>query len=307
MKETAFISIVTCFNHENIHDAADLIEEIDKYCFKSYLSYEIIIVDYSQEKELSKALSSFCKHLYSPITVLTLSGDQSNENAMQTGIDFSSGDYVFELDVLRKGLVDHFKELYRKMKEGIDYISLVPRKSNSITSSCFYTLFNKITYLNIAIHAEECRLVSRRLLNAASKIRDKSKFRKLTYAFLGYEHDIVSSKIDKANKSIVPLKGRIEMALVLLFSYTNLGINLCLYLSFFFFLLSLSMGCYSIYAYMTLNKVVVGWLTIMSFLSMGFTGIFLVLSLMSKYLTMTLKEIKSIPDVPIKHITKVTR
>jgi dolichol-phosphate mannosyltransferase len=67
---------------------------------------------------------------------------------------------------------------------------------------------------------------------------------------------------------------------------------------------SIFISFYSIYQYLYNEKVVAGWTTVMLFVSFSFSGIFIVLSIINKYLSTVIKEIGSMPRFTIESIDK---
>ncbi len=91
----------------------------------------------------------------------------------------------------------------------------------------------------------------------------------------------------------------------ILFYFTNIGMKLCVYVALLFLLITLFGGSYAVYIYMTSANVIQGWTTLMAFLSAGFSGVFLVLAILSKYLNLALREMSSTPRYTVKSIEKI--
>ena len=74
--------------------------------------------------------------------------------------------------------------------------------------------------------------------------------------------------------------------------------------SIIFFMISVFGGIYSLRSYFILKVTVPGWTAIMLFLSFGFSGMFLSIGILAKYLSTILVEVK---DKPLYKVTSVNR
>ncbi|CAH0121693.1 putative glycosyltransferase [Paenibacillus sp. CECT 9249] len=297
MKEQTFASVVL-YAHNDEQFIADSLRKIDSAMNNLFKDYEIIIVnDYSQDRTLEitrKAIDD----LRGDITIINLSRKHGVEHAMMAGLNRSMGDFVYEIETaIIDFKTDMFRTLYETATQQRSDIVAASSDRTSITSSLFYKLINKLSYLDLCLSTEPVRLVSRRALNAMLGLKEKVRYRKALYSFTGYPKQVVHYEADRS----VPLKSKkinrenISLALDVIVSFSNGGLKLAHYLSFFFFLFSIFMGGYALYNYAFNKSVVQGWTTLMILISAGFAGLFFIVGLVGEYISRILIEIQNRP------------
>ena len=88
--------------------------------------------------------------------------------------------------------------------------------------------------------------------------------------------------------------------------FTNAIQRLAFCVSLLFLFLSIGIGCYTWISYFSIRKPVEGWTPIMLFLSMGFFGVFLILTLILQYLSVVLRIVFKKKQYLIESIIKIT-
>ncbi|MDD4156730.1 MAG: glycosyltransferase [Candidatus Cloacimonetes bacterium] len=305
MKEQVFISLVLYVsNNEDVIYTS--LKRIFNFLNERFDKFEIIIVnDASKDKTKVEVKRFIEENDLSNLTLINMSTRYGLETSIFVGIDFSIGDFVIELD----SPLLYFDEktiytLYEKSCEGFDIVSLKLKRNRNIGSSMFYFFLNKFSNKNIEYESELCYILSRRAINSISKIKDKIKYRKILHNFTGFRKGFVTIDLNKKIKSSATPSERIKMASDILFSFTNLGQKINIYITVFFLTVSILLGAYAVYQYLFNSKVIEGWTTMMLFMSFGFSGVFMVLSIINKYFSIILKEIHTLPTYTILSIDK---
>ncbi len=305
-KEAAFISLILYVrNHEKIiYHTLHKLWHLLEYNFEQF---EIIIVNDASTDKTVDIIQEYAKiEDTKKITLISLTSKHGLESAMQAGINFSIGDFVIEVDSPEL----HYDEkllykLYEKACEGFDIVSLEPKTKKRITSSIFYGIFNYFSNIKINFKTQIAHLLTRRAINSISKIKDKTRYRKLLHIFSGYKKTRLKIRINKKIKSSYTFSEKIKMSSDILFSFTNLGMQINIYIALVFFGASVFFGGYTIHQYITHEKIIEGWTTIMLFLSFGFSGVFFILAIINKYFSITLKEIRTLQPYTIESIEKL--
>lgn len=265
---------------------------------ETFESFELIVVYQTSIINLDQEVSSKAsKNIF-----VQLSWEQNMNVSYQAGIDFSIGDYVFELEDIKIFIdseeINYFRMLYEKSTEGYDIVSLSSRK-NRFSSRIFYLILNRLTYIRGGISSEFGRIISRRALNATSNVKENVMYRKLLYVLTGYPH--TSIQLDKVYLGRKQgFLSKLDFASDILIYYSNVGFNITLILSLGFFFFSVSSIVYTIAIYLSKDVIVEGWMTLMIIISIGFSGIFTILSILSKYIVSILKEVIKRPTYVIK-------
>lgn len=305
MKEEAFVSVLVY-----IRNSEDSIKKfllnLDKFFLQNFKNYEIILLDdFSTDKTMEK-INSIKGKLNKQLVVVKMAWPHGNEFTMLAGTELSIGDYIFEIESTTMDCpIETLRRLFDKATEGFDLVAAVPNSGVSFSSRVFYTLLNKLSYLTFDLYTERLRIVSRRALNSALKSREKIRYRKALYKLSGFPSTSIkySSKLkSKPNRSI---RDSVALAVEVLLLFSNLGPNLSFFAAFIFIIISILFGVYVLYVYLTFNSVLSGWTTIMLFLSVGFSGVFFILGLIGKYVSMLMMEIKNRQSYSIESINKI--
>ena len=195
--------------------------------------------------------------------------------------------------------------MYLKCLEGYDIVSAVPDSKIKFSSKLFYRILNKVSYRNMELITENFRIVSRRAINRTMSKKGAFKYRKALYHYSGFDTKIIRYKKTK-DYSVDDLNiiDKIKFASNVLVYYSNIGTKICGLISLIFLLLSISGFFYAIFSYIFHDNVVSGWTTTMLFLSGSFTGLFIVLMFISKYLDIILTEIKNNTSYTYKSVDK---
>ena len=260
---------------------------------ESFEKFEVIFInDCSTDKSMEKIKNVSKKLKGMTISIINLSYFQGLEAAMIAGIDLAIGDFVFEFD---SPVVDYnFSEamrIYHQSLKGYDIVSASPDTRVEFVSRLFYCLFRKYSKNCVQLNTERFRILSRRSINRINILRDSIPYRKAIYYNCGLKtmnlmYSPIRSAIADYNKQ---QRGeRVELAVNSLLLFTNLGTKVALYMALLMSFISLFMLGYTVYAYMVFNHVVEGWTTIMFFVSVSFTGIFVLMAVMIKYISLIL-------------------
>lgn len=309
MKEQVFVSVVV-----HIRDAEKYISSflhiVNNFLSETFDSYEIILVDNHSTDQTRQTIEKTMEKISSNVVLLTLSWKHSNELVLMAGTDIAIGDFVYELE---SAFIDYpltlFWDMYQKAISGFDITAATPKTSRRMSSRLFYRLLNHFSYLNFELSTETLRLVTRRALNAVLRSKEKIPYRKALYKFSGFPSTTIvyEPKTDGEVHIEKSLSEKIGLAFDILISFSNIGPNFALFFSALFLVFSILGGCYTIYIYFTLKNIVSGWTTLMLFLSIGFSGIFFVLGMIGKYLSVILLELFNRPNYTIESIQRFTK
>ena len=305
-KEQVFISLVlyTCNDATSI---GSTITSLFSILSERFDQSEIIIVnDYSTDNTVSlieDTLSSLPKGY---VTLIDLGMKHGLEKAIQLGLEFAIGDFVIEVDSPQMPYDPSLLyALYEQACEGYDIVSLEPSGMQRMGSRIFYWLFNRFSNIMINADTQIAHILTRRAINSMSTIKDKTKYRKILHIFSGYKRTTIPVQLTQNIPSSYSLTEKIRMSSDILFSFTNLGIQINIYIALSFLLFSVAIGGYALYQFFTYRHIIEGWTTIMLFLSVSFSGIFMVLAIVNKYFAITLREIRTLPEHIIKNIRKL--
>lgn len=312
MKEKKFISLVVYLHN---------VEEYIKYFMKSVIpvcennfeQFEIVCVDDGCTDGTVDRLKEYLEENQTSamVNVIHMSFFQGIESAMNAGRDIAIGDFVYEFDDV---FVDYEPELllkvYEKMLEGSDIVAASSKGKIRFTSKLFYSLYNASSRSKGKIGPETFRIVSRRAINRIKSMGQYIPYRKAVYSNCGltmstiyYESKDVKARVK--NKTVA--SERTNLALDSFIYFTNVLERVSMVICGFFLILTVAMGIYIISDFFNAYKPVEGWLSTMGFLALGFFGVFALLTIILKYLSVLLNLIFKQQRYLVADIEKVVK
>lgn len=308
-KEKNFISAVV-YVRNNEKTIAKFIEELNKVLKEKFLKYEIIFVnDCSTDNSMNVVKATIKKIDTASTSIINMSFYQGKEIAMNAGVDLSIGDFVYQFDTV---LIDYnpkiIFDIYKKSLEGFDIVNAIPNKKRKASSKLFYKIFNSHANLSYKLDTETFQIISRRAINRIYAINKTVPYRKAIEAGSGLKMANVEYKITeninyKIDKSLQKERRRTAVNSLVLF--TDVSYKITLTLSLIMILLVIFTGCYTIFMFLS-GIAIQGWTTTMLFLALGFFGIFLIFTIIIKYLSIILSLVFKKTDFLVESIEKIS-
>lgn len=286
-KEKNFVSaVVYCCNDEERIGA--FVKSLDETLASNFLKYEIVVVNDASDDGSTIIVKDYAhkvnegekEHI---ITILNMSYRQGLEASMNAGLNLTIGDFVFEFDSVHNDYDwSLLMNVYRHSLTGYDIVSASSNRKSRVTSRIYYSLFNRYAHLQHAIGPESFRLLSRRAINRIHSITQSIPYRKAAYANCGLAVDTISynskNKIDRKKYD-----DRRIVAVESLLLFTDVPFRATMVLAMLMFLISFAVGIYAV-IYKLLRNPVEGWTTTIFFMSFGFSGLFIILAMVIRYM-----------------------
>ena len=312
MKEKKFISLVVYLHN---------VEEYIKYFMKSIIpvcesnfeQFEIVCVDDGCTDGTVDKLKEYLEENQTSamVNVIHMSFFQGIESAMNAGRDIAIGDFVYEFDDV---FVDYEPELllkvYEKMLVGSDIVAASSRGKMRFTSKIFYSLYNATSRSKGKIGPETFRIVSRRAINRIKSMGQYIPYRKAVYSNCGLKMSTIhydSKDVTARVKNKTVASERTSLALDSFIYFTNVLERVSMVICGFFLIVTVAMGIYIISDFFNAHKPVEGWLSTMGFLALGFFGVFALLTIILKYLSVLLNLIFKQQRYLVADIEKVVK
>lgn len=311
-KEKKFVSLVVYLHNVEAY-INFFLDKILPICESHFQEFEIVCVDDGCTDGTMEKLRNYIEknEIKAMVNIIHMSFFQGLESAMNAGRDIAIGDFVYEFDDV---FVDYepelLLELYEKLLEGNDIVAARSKGKIRITSRLFYLLYNSTSRAKGKIGPETFRVVSRRAINRIKSMGQYIPYRKAVYMNCGLKNATIAytSKDREArvkNKTVT--HERTSLALDSFIYFTNAMEKVSAVLSGLFLLLTLGMGIYVLCDFFNSNKPVEGWLSTMSFLALGFFGVFALLTIILKYLSVMLNLIFRQQRYLVADIEKVVK
>ncbi len=126
------------------------------------------------------------------IAILDLSRNFGKEVAMTAGLDHARGDAVIIIDADLQDPPELIPQMIEEWRHGFDVV-YAQRRSRAgesalkkTTAALFYRLMQKISRVQIPVDTGDFRLLSRRAVEALSGLRERHRFMKGLFAWIGY-------------------------------------------------------------------------------------------------------------------------
>lgn len=308
-KEKNFISVIVYIkNAENKIEKFS--KELDTFFNERFLSYEFVFVNDNSVDKTKEKLKSISDSLIGNVVVVELAYNHGLETAMLAGMDFAIGDFVFEFDSVDINYnLKEIMNLYQKSMKGYDIVAASPEAKLSFSSKMFYKLLNSVSYKHMDLTTEVFRIISRRAINRILRNKEKFRYRKALYHYSGFNTYVYKYKVinNTSIENMMSLKEKLNLAFEILMNFSDLGAKLAINISLLFLLFTIFGLGYTVYSYLVLEKIQAGWTTMMLLMSISFSGIFFILAILAKYMTITMSEVKDRPNYIFKSVDRLSK
>ena len=309
-KEKNFISAVI-YVHNNEKQIEDFLKKINEKLKQNFEKYEIICVNDKSKDGSEKKIKKVSEEIKDTvISIINMSYYQGTELSMNAGVDLSIGDFVYEFDnVYIDYDMECIMDVYKKALQGYDIVSAESSNKKRFTSKIFYKLFNKNSNILYELHTETFRILSRRAINRVKSMNRTIPYRKAVYANCGLKLDVMTYKATK-NINIKLEKetnsSRKEIAIDSIILFTNISYKFTITMAIIMMILTIITTIYTITVFLC-GQPMAGWTTTMLLLSFAFFGIFSILTIMIKYLSVIIDLIFKKQKYLIESVEKITK
>ena len=292
IQEKNFISAVVYLNSaESVKGITDFTLKLMQLLKENFLKYEIIFVDDESQAEYVEAVKVAVKEKTFPVTILHMSFYQGIELAMNAGRDLAIGDYVLEFDECIWNFPnDMVMQAYREVLKEWDIVCCADESKARPTSKVFYELYNHFSETQYLLESDNFRILSRRGINRICSMNQIVPYRKAVYANCGLRFRVMHFKPTIHAEYVKDRKTkrfRKTLAVNSLLLYTDIGIRFSMLMAGIMACSAVALAIYSLMIYLS-GIAVVGWTTTMLFLSLGFFGLFSLITVIIKYLSLIL-------------------
>lgn len=310
VKKSEFISVVA-YIHNNSNKIHNFIETVMSRCHSEFKHCEIIFVDdYSTDDSVAVIKDYYKKNPVDyMVSIIKMGYYHGMESSMNAGRDMAIGDYVYEFDDI---YIDYDSEVvisaYEKCLEGYDIVVVSTDVPIRLTSKIFYSVFNKAILSNNHIGQDSFRIISRRGINRVTSMDVDILYRKAVYLNCGLRTAGIEYKSTTGVRPprITQKYERIDLAMDSFVYFTNVAERVVIgMVAFFAVLLIFAIG------YAIISRVMgyhngLGWLSMMLVLSSGFMGLFGILAIAIKYLSVIVKLLFKSQKQFISEIDKIS-
>lgn len=237
------------------------------------------------------------------IKVLSLSRNYGKEAAVTAGLSAATGQAVALLDADLQDPPEILSTFWEKFNQGFDNIYGVrqDRSADSFikrfTAGTFYKVYNYLSDTPLAEHASDCRLLSRRAVDAVLSLPERERFMKGLFTWVGYKSTAVPFVREKraAGKTKWSYWKLWNFALNGLTASTTLPLKLWTYFGLLISAAAFLFALWTAYKKIVFGNPVSGWTSLMVAI-LFFSGVQLItLGVIGEYLSRIFNEVKQRP------------
>ena len=272
--------------------------------------FELIFVnDGSPDDSVAYLLER--KKEISQIKIIDLSRNFGHHYAIQAGLNYASGDYIFlidnDLETPPSVLIEYYDEIKNNSTLDVVYGYQEARKGNFIekkTGNLFWILINKLSDTKIPHNIITERLMTKQYVNELLRLQDANLFMGGMFYWVGFnQKGIPVKKGFREGASTYTLKKRAELMLQAITSFSGKPLEWLFYIG-----VSISFFSFLFLMYLAFQKIVhqdevqLGWTSIVAInvLILGIISTFL--GLIGIYIFKIFKQVQGRPNAIIKKI-----
>jgi polyisoprenyl-phosphate glycosyltransferase len=288
MKDPTFVSAVVRVAEKSTALSKTLLS-LDQFLSGKFSAYEMVLVNDTQSDQVRKTVAEVKDSLHGVIVVLEMAYRQGVETAMLAGLDRAMGDFVFEIDDTRIDYpIEILGEMYSVAHSGYDVVAAVPQNM-PLRLKVFYWACNQLGSFTPPLTFERIRISSRRAVDALLQQPEHMRYRQVLYRYTGYRHSVVSYRT--ADKAVLRRSGQLAFGVDVLWSFADAGVGLSRKLgTLFAFVATLALIGILVHSASDLGEVLMAILVLF-----GFTGVFVLLTVVCEYLALILAQVRARP------------
>ncbi len=159
---------------------------------KHFARYELLLIDDGSTDHTIARCMPYIK-ANKNIRLLSFSRNYGHEIASTAGLDHAQGDYVILMDADLQHPPELIPDMVKKAAEGFDVVCASRNNREhepffkKITAHLFYQLSRKMTGFDLQADTGNFRLISRKVVDSLSKMKESNRHLVMMFAYVGYK------------------------------------------------------------------------------------------------------------------------
>ncbi|WP_372637887.1 glycosyltransferase family 2 protein [Cohnella sp.] len=301
MQKGCFLSVVVpMYNEEEVIEVT--YRRLKTVLDKLGETYEIVFVNDGSRDRTADIVRSLCAE-DRRVKLVEFSRNFGHQIAVTAGMDHASGRTVVLIDADLQDPPELIADMVAKWREGYDvvYGKRIERKGESwfkkLTAAAFYRLLRSMTSVNIPVDTGDFRLMDRKVCDALTSMRERSRFIRGLVSWAGFKQTSVDYVRDErfAGETKYPLRKMIRLSLDAMTSFSTRPLKIASVLGFVLSAVGFVYLFVVLYQRLFTDTTMQGW-TSMIAISLLFHGITLsLLGVLGEYIGRTYEESKGRP------------
>lgn len=184
MKRATYASLVVYVRNDLEH-VEPFLKSVGEFLRDAFELYEIVLVDDASTDGSLEQARRIARDGELQLTILELGRRHGVEAAIQAALERSAGDWVFELESPALDFpLALLTDMYEQASRGFDIVTATGDEG-SARSRLFYSVVNRYADLDEPLRTVRLRLTSRRSLATMLSMKEKVRYRKALYAYVG--------------------------------------------------------------------------------------------------------------------------
>jgi dolichol-phosphate mannosyltransferase len=265
-------------------------------------TYEIVFVNDGSRDGTSDIVRGMCK-ADPNVKLIEFSRNFGHQIAVTAGMDHSSGRTVVLIDADLQDPPELILDMVARWREGYDvvYGKRIERKGESwfkkMTAAMFYRLLRTMTSVNIPVDTGDFRLMDRKVCDALTSMRERSRFIRGMVSWAGFKQTSVDYVREErfAGETKYPLRKMIRLSLDAMTSFSTKPLKIASVLGFVLSAVGFVYLFVVLYQRFFTDTTTQGWTSLIA-INLLFNGITLsLLGVLGEYIGRTYEESKGRP------------
>lgn len=301
--------VVSIYNEEEV--LPNFLSEVEKTVSSLKVRAELVFVnDGSVDGSLLK-LKSWKEQSSIDVKIISFSRNFGHEAAMICGIDHATGDAVVCMDSDLQHPPQLLGEMLESYQNGNEIVTMIRQKREDNSwiknwfSRRFYGLINRLSEYQLDESASDFFLISKSVAEVLrNDFRERNRFLRGFIQIIGFSKTSLQYVAPKrpAGQSKYSFFRLLKLSANAIISFSKMPLYLGIYIGLLFAFFSLALGVYTIWQFVFGSTPPSGYTTIVLFISLSFSVLFILIGIIGTYVGYIFEENKRRPIYIIKNI-----
>lgn len=301
--------VVSVYNEEEMLRA--FFKSISKTITDNNIKAEVIFINDGSVDNSLNILLELQSQEPNMVRVIDFSRNFGHEAAMIAGIDYAEGDSIVCMDSDLQHPPDEIPSMIKIFEDGFDIVMMIrdKREDNSWIknklSNFFYRFINKLSDQKLEENVSDFFLISAQVADVLrNNFRERNRFLRGFVQIVGFKKATLNYIAPKrsAGESKYSFFKSLKLSANAVIAFSKLPLFLGIYIGGIFALFSIILGLYTLEQFIFGNTPPSGYTTIVLFLSLSFSVLFILIGIIGTYVGYIFDENKARPIYIIKQI-----